>query len=137
MKKLSLILGLVLVTGLMIHDAYEFVVTDQGLRYYLSEPKRLLYVLALALAGGMVAWVISRLSPQAQRGLKLSALGLFALALTTFLGLFVFYSIRLSDAITSSAIGWVVAALAMFGGLATVFWCEFWRVWKTGSTKFL
>jgi len=43
----------------------------------------------------------------------------------------------LSDAITSSAIGWVVAALAMFGGLATMFWYEFVRVWKTGSTKFL
>ncbi len=137
MKKLPLICGLALVTGLMIHDAYGFIVTDQGLRYYLSEPKRLLYVLGLALVGGVVAWVISRLSPQAQRGLRLLALGIFALALTAFLGLFVYFSLKLPDVMTSGATGWLVSALVMFGSLAIVFWCEFVRVWKTGRTRFL
>jgi len=56
MRRIPLILGLVLITGLIIHDIYEFFVTNEGIRYFSSEPKRLLYVMLLGVAGGIVAF---------------------------------------------------------------------------------
>ncbi len=130
-------MGLALISTLMIHDIYEFAVTNEGVHYYFPEPKRLIYVLGLALAGGGVALVLSRLSPQVQRGLKLLGLGLFALGLTAFFTLFAFYSLKLSGALTASANGWTALAVAIFGSLAALCWFEFVRVWRTGTTAFL
>jgi len=63
MRRIPLILGLVLITGLIIHDVYDFFVTNEGLAYFSAKPTRLLYVMLLGVAGGLVAFGISRLSP--------------------------------------------------------------------------
>ena len=52
MRPVPLILGLVLITGLIIHDVYEFFVTNEGIRYFSSEPQRLLNVTLLGVVGG-------------------------------------------------------------------------------------
>ena len=70
MRRIPLILGLVLIAALIVHDVYEFFVTNEGIRYFSSEPSRLLYVILLGIAGGMVALGISRISPASQRKLK-------------------------------------------------------------------
>jgi hypothetical protein len=62
MRRLPLILGLALIVALTIWEIYDFFVTNEGVRYFSSEPGRLVYVVLLALAGGLVAFAISRLS---------------------------------------------------------------------------
>jgi len=81
MRRISLVLGLVLLTGMGIHNIFEFVVINDGIHYFSSEPIRLVYGVLLGVAVGIVALGISRLSPDVQRNLKLFALGGFGLFL--------------------------------------------------------
>ena len=134
MRRVPLILGLVLITGLIIHDIYEFIVTNEGIRYFSSEPIRLAYVVLLGVAGGMIALGISRLSPASQRRLKLFALGAFGLFLigaAVFAG-WLFYSVRTAPIFYGgAAIGWMAFAGFIAAALAAglVLW-EFSRVWR-------
>ena len=137
MKKLVPILALAVVPALLIHDAYQFVVTDEGMRYYTSEPRRLLYVVCLALGGGLVALLLSRLSPQLQRGLKLSAIGLLGSAFTIFVGLFAFFGLRVTELLTLKDAALMATGFVAFGGMAAYFWFEFIHLWRTGKTRFM
>jgi hypothetical protein len=132
MRRIPLILGLVLITGLIIHDLYEFVVTNEGIRYFSSEPIRLAYVVLLGVAGGIVAFGISRLSPESQRNLKLFALGVFGLFLiggAVFTG-YLFWLLRTAPIIYDGAAwGWVLAGFISAALAAGVVSWEFSRVW--------
>ena len=98
MRRVPLILGLVLIAALIIHDIYEFFVTNEGIRYFSSEPRRLPYVVLLGIAGGIVAFGISRFSPASQRKLKLTALGGFGVLLVGALTFFGYVSYLLAIA---------------------------------------
>jgi hypothetical protein len=133
MRRISLILGLVLITVLIIHDLYEFFVTNQGLSYFSSEPRRLLYVVLLAVSGGVVALGISRLSPGSQRTLKLAALGTFGAAIVSVLGLFAYHLARLLPMMREAGVwGLIAAALVFlsFSVVAVLVWLEFRQVWR-------
>ncbi|HOC57188.1 MAG TPA: hypothetical protein PKI20_16335 [Verrucomicrobiota bacterium] len=52
MRRIPLILGLMLITGMLIQDIYEFFVTNEGIHHFSSKPSRLLYVMLLGVAGG-------------------------------------------------------------------------------------
>lgn len=67
MRRLPLILGLTLIVAMTAWEVYRFFVTHEGIRYFSSEPRRLVLVILLGLAGGVVALGISRLSPGSQR----------------------------------------------------------------------
>ena len=133
MRRIPIILGLVLITGLIIHDIYEFVVTNEGIRYYSSEPIRLACVVLLGVTGGIVAFGISRLSPDSQRNVKLFVLGGFGLFLiggAVFMG-YLFYSLRTAPLVYDSAVwGWVLAGCISAALAAGVVSWEFTRVWR-------
>ena len=133
MGRIPLIFGLVLIIGLIIHDIYEFVVTNEGIRYFSSEPIRLAYVVLLGVMGGIIALGISRLSPDSQRNLKLFALGGFGLFLiggAVFMG-YLFYSLRTAPTVhDGTAWGWVLAGFISAALAAVVVSCEFNRVWR-------
>jgi hypothetical protein len=93
MRRLPLILGLALIVAMTVREVYDFFVTNAGIHYFSSEPRRLLYVLLLGAAGGVAAFMISRLSPNSQRALKLTALGAFGTFLIAVLGLFAYHLI--------------------------------------------
>ncbi len=90
MRHLPLLLGITLIVGMTIWEVSDFFVTNEGVRYFSSEPRRLVPVVLLGLAGGVVALVISRLSPRSQRTLKLAALGTFGALLLFTLALFAY-----------------------------------------------
>jgi peptidoglycan/LPS O-acetylase OafA/YrhL len=121
MRRLALILGLVLIAALTIQAGYDFILTSEGLRYFSSEPRRLLDVMFLGIAGGMIALGISRLSPASQRKLKLVALGGFlALALAS-----------AAATVTEAGMwGWAAAALVSLVVTAGSLYLEFRRVWR-------
>jgi len=131
MRRVPLILGLVLITALMVHDVYEFFVTNNGVHYYLSEPRRLLYVMLLGVAGGVVAFGTSRLSPGSQRKLKLVGLGLFGSFLTGFLIVFAYHVAWLVSMVTKASMwGWVGGTWLCLAVVAGCVWLEFRQVWR-------
>jgi hypothetical protein len=131
MRRIPLIVGLVLVAAMIVHDVYEFFITNEGIRYFSSEPRRLLYVMLLGIAGGMVAFGISRFSPASQRKLKLMALGGFGVLLVGALAFFGYLSYLLATAPLKQAQlwGWVAAAFCSVAVAAVLVWLEFWQVW--------
>ena len=133
MRRMPLILGLVLITGLIIHDIYEFFVTNEGIRYFSSEPRRLLYVMLLGVVGGIVAFGISRLSPTSQRSLKLTALGGFGIFLVGAIAFFGYLLCLLGAgpiAWGAGMWGCIAAGFVSVAVTAWVVWLEFRQVWR-------
>lgn len=132
MRRIPLIVGLALIAGLIIRDIYEFLVTNEGVRYFSSAPRRLLYVLLLGIGGGIVAFVISRLSPASQRSLKLLALGGFGCLLVAATGFFGYLLCSLPAApLTEAHLGWSIAAVfCSMAAVAVLVWLEFRQVWR-------
>ncbi len=131
MRRFPLIVGLVLITALVIHDIYEFFVTNEGIRYFSSEPKRLLYVIFLGVVGGLVALGISRLSPDSKRMLKLAALGVFGIFLTGGVGFFAFVIASTGPMIREAGMfWWVIAGLLGMCVAVGLVWLEFRRMWR-------
>ena len=131
MRRLPLIIGLALIVALTVRESYDFFATNEGVRYFSSEPRRLLHVMLLGLAGGLVAFGISRLSPGSQRTLKLTVLGTFGTLLLGVLGLFAFHLTWAAPMVSEAGMwGWIAAALASFAVLAGLVWFEFRQVWR-------
>ncbi len=131
MRRLPLILGLALIVAGTVREVYDFFVTNEGIRYFSSEPRRLLYVLLLGVAGGMVAFGISRLSPGSQRTLKLAVLGTFGVFLIAGLGLFAYHLTWAAPMVTEAGMwGWIVALFTSFAVIAGLLWLEFRKVWR-------
>lgn len=131
MRRLPLILGVTLIVAMTIWEVYDFFVTNEGVTYFSSEPRRLVPVVLLGLAGGVVAFGISRLSPGSQRTLKLAALGAFGTALVFALAIFAYSVARFSSMVgEGGAWGWMAAAFASLAVLAILVWFEFRQVWR-------
>jgi hypothetical protein len=105
---------------------------NETIQYFASEPHRLLYVAAIAVAGGIVALGFSRLSPHTQRRVWDFAWGAAASILTAFVGYFTFRLASLSSLVVESGGStWVVLGLLLFVAIAAYLWFEFYRAWKT------
>ncbi len=55
-------------------DAYEFVATNTGIDYFASQPRRLMLVMVIGVAGGIATLGLGRLSVKSQGRLKLATL---------------------------------------------------------------
>lgn len=132
MRRTSLILGLVLIAGLIVHDVYQFFVTNEGIQYFSARPSRLLYVLLLGIAGGVVALGINRLSPASRHRLKLMAAGGFGSLLVAALIFFghLLYLLASSPPIETQLWGWIVAAFCSVAVAGVLVWIEFLKVWR-------
>ena len=132
LRRVPLILGLALLATLTVEDIREFFVTNEGIRYLSSEPQRLLYVMGLGVAGGMVALGVSRLSAVSQRRLKLTALLAGGISLTVALlsCLIPAAAFLARDVGNLKLIAGAVASFAVVGGLLC--W-EFFRVWRRAA----
>ena len=131
MRKLSLILGLMLLVVLIAWEAYDFLTTNDGVGYFTSHPLRLLYVVGIGVVGGILALAFSRLSPVARRTLRLTALGGFGACVTAFLAIFTARLASFAAMVTESgAWGWVVAALVSLSVITVLVWLEFYLVWR-------
>jgi H+/Cl- antiporter ClcA len=136
MKKWSIIIAAALVaTWLLVDMVHEFF-ANETIQYFSSEPHRLLYVAAIGIVGGFAALGFARLSPRAQRRVRIFAWGAAASILTTFVGYFAFRLASLSPLVVESGgSAWVVLALLLFSAIAAYLWFEFCRTLKTGVTQ--
>jgi hypothetical protein len=134
MKRWSIIIAAALVAvWLIVTTVRDF---SDAVRHFSSQPSDLLYVLSIAIFGGFSALVFTRLSPRAQRHVRVFAWGAAASTLTAFVGYFVFRLVALSSlVIESGGSAWVVLALLLFSAIAAYLWFEFYRAWKTGVSQ--
>lgn len=128
MRRLLLILVPSLFVAMIAWELYDFLVTNNGVRYYSSEPRRLVVVVLLSIAAGIVAFGISRLSPGSQRSLKLATLGTLGIFLLCALGLSACFLVRADPMVGQRGIWvWVVVGFAVTAVLVGL---EFRHAWK-------
>jgi hypothetical protein len=136
MKKLSVIIAAALMGFWLVVSTIREFFANETIQYFSSAPHRLLYVAAIAVVGGVAALVIDRLSPQAQRGVKLFSWGGAASLLTLFWGYMLYQTVSLSDLIIANAgVGWMAIALLFCATIAAYLWFEFYRTWKTSVSE--
>ena len=131
MRIIPLILGLAFVAVLSSLEVHDFFVTNDGISYFASHPRRLLYVAAIGIAGGLLALAFSRVSSVSRRVLKLAALGGFGACVTGYLAVFAARLASWPPMDTEFAIwGGVVAMLGSLSIVAALVWLEFYLVWS-------
>lgn len=131
MQKIPLILGLMLLAALTVWEAYGFLVTNDGVGYFASHPRRLLYAVAIGVGGGFLTLAFSRVSPVTLRTLRLAALGGFAACVTLFLTIFATRLVSFAPMVTEAGMwGWVIAGLVSLLAVAALVWFEFYSVWR-------
>ena len=134
MKKLGMILlastaGVWLLVSL-VRDFFD------SIQYYSTEPRRLLYVLGLAIVGGLGALALARLSRDAQRRVRLCAWGVAASALTLCITYMVNRLLSLfSVVVESGAMVGVLLVLLLLAVIAAYLWFEFSRARKEESSR--
>jgi hypothetical protein len=124
-----IIVALVVICALadLIHEFYA----NDTLNYFASEPRRLLYVAGIAVAGGLLALASPRLSRQAQRSFRLFGWGAAASLLTAFCGYAIYQSVSLSPVIVAnSGAGWLLLVPLLLGAMAAYLWFEFFCAWR-------
>jgi hypothetical protein len=126
MRHIVIIFGVVLGSVLFVHGIYEFCTEDAGILYFSSHPDRMVYVMLLAVSGGLIALGISRLSPDSQRRLKLFALGGFGTILVAGLGFFAYLLWVLPD----GSVDWAEARFVGGAWTAGLVWTEFRKLWR-------
>jgi hypothetical protein len=130
MKRWSVIIGAVVACAWLVIDLVREFFANETFRYFSTEPVRLLYVAGVAICGGVAAWVFDRLSPRAQRSVKIFAWGATAGTLTAFIAWLGVGLASLATAGIQSHGGLVLVAMLLFSGIATYLWFEFYRALK-------
>lgn len=134
MTTTRILVALVFLVAMTGWEFYGFVVEDQGLRYFASDPRRLLLPLVIGVVGGVLALGVSQFSPGIKRNWKLAVLGGVAVLQTALLaGLGMVARSVLTGEIPyldAATKRWLVAglvSLAISGGFS---WLELYRAWK-------
>ena len=130
MKRWSIIIGAAVVAAWLVIDLVREFVANETFRYFSSEPVRLLYP-GIATCGGFAAWGFDRLSPRAQRSVKIFAWGAAAGTLTTFIAWLGLSLASLATTGIESHGRLVLVAMLLFSGIAACLWFEFYRALKT------
>ena len=130
MKKWCIIIAAALVFAWLVVDTVREFLANETIQYFSSEPLRLLYVAAVAIAGGFAALGFTRLSPRTQPRIKVFALCAVASTLTVFIGHFAFCMASPSSIVVESPAR-LVLALLVFSACAAYLWLEFFRASKS------
>ncbi len=131
MKRWVTIIVVALVVICALADLIREFYANDTINYFSSEPRRLLYVSGIAVAGGLLALAFSRLSGPAQRSVRLFGWGAAASLLTAFCGYAVYQSVSLLPVIVAnSGTGWLLLVPLLLATTATYLWFEFYRTWK-------
>ena len=136
MKRLTIIIAAALVATWLVVDTVREFFANETIRYFSSEPHRLLYVAAIAIAGGFAALGFSRLSPRSQRHVRVFAWGAAASTLTAFAGYFAFCFMSLSSFIAESGgPAWILLVPLIFSSISAYLWFEFYQALKLGVLR--
>jgi hypothetical protein len=131
-----LVLGGGLIVVALLWCLYEFVVINDGIAYYASNPGRLLYAILAGLIAGAVAVGIGRMSPKAQHRLKVAGLATLGTVLILAI-LAVVWVLRSAGPMPEEMgfRGWSVAGFLGWLVATVLVWLEFRRVLRQGRRQ--
>jgi hypothetical protein len=132
MKKfVAIVLFALFVILPVINIVQEFIANDT-MHYFREQPSRLLLVAAIGIAGGLVAFMMCRLSSRRQRQIKLLTLGVTASFVTVTGGCFTILLAGLPPQIDLgiSKIRMILTVVLCVVAVAGVLWFEFYQVFK-------
>ena len=136
MKRWSIIIVAALVAAWLVVDMVREFFANETIEYFSSHPRRLLYVAAIAIIGGLAARSFDRLSPHAKRHVIVFAWGAAAVTLTALAGYFTFCFISISSFLVESGSTFGILLVPLiFSGIAAYLWLEFYRALKTGVSR--
>jgi hypothetical protein len=141
MKRWSKIAAAVMIAIFAVKDLVHDFVSNDTVGYYSAEPHQLLYVAAIAIAVGLAVLGFTRLSPRAQRHVRVIACGSAAGALTVIAGDSAYTVIRLSSLLVQSGstvrllLMPLLLVLLMLSGIAAYFWYECFHALKIRDTR--
>ena len=127
MKKLAVIIAVALFAIFAIADIVHDLAINDPVHYFSEQPHQLLVVAAIAITGGLVAFIFYRLSPHYRRRVKLITLGSAASFVTACGVYFGYQFLRLS-----LCSGYTLAlAFLCVGTVASLLWLEFYQNLRT------
>ena len=131
MKKLCVIILFIAFAIFAVVDTIHDFRTNDPIDYFSQQPSRLLFVAAIAIAGGLAMFAFYRLSPSWQRRMKFLALGLAASFLAAFTGYMLYVLVRSLSffGIAKSPLYFILIPMC-FGAIDALLWYEFYRVSK-------
>lgn len=134
MKRWLILSGTALVAvGLLALTVRDLV---ESVRYFASEPRNLLDIVAIGLLGGFTAFVFDRLSPRIQSRFRIIAWGAAAGAATLMVGYIGFGMASLFPLPLGSSEAAAVCLVMLSSSLSLVWlWFEFYQAWKTGGAR--
>jgi hypothetical protein len=121
----------------LVHDF----VSNDTVGYYSAERHQLLYVAAIAIAVGLAVLGFTRLSPRAQRYVRVIACGSAAVTLTAIAGDSAYTVIRLSSLLVQSGstvrllLMPLLLVLLMLSGIAAYLWYECFHALKIRDSR--
>jgi|SRR5665213_1108722 len=131
MKKLGVIILFVAFAIYAVLDTIHDFRTNDPIQYFSQQPSSLLWVAAIAIVGGLVAFVFFRLSPLWQRRAELLALGLAASFLAAFTGYMLYVLARcLSFFGIFYCPLYFIFIPVCFGIIDALLWYIFYRVYR-------
>ena len=128
MKKLVGIILATAITTFAIADAIHGFISSDGIHYFSEQPHRLLFVAVIGIAGGVIAFGFSTLSPGLRRGVKLALLGsgaTFVMLGGGYLSLLIWDMPARFDSAIPRHIPWLLALGTI--GIAGILWFEFYQ----------
>ena len=134
MKRWSALLVIIVIVVWMLFNTIHDFFANDTIQYFSTEPRRLLYVVAIGIIGGLLTWCFERLSSRSKRRVRIFSLGVAAVTLTAFAGYFTFCALSLASfIIESGGTVWVLFVPLFIFGFAAYFWLEFYRACKPNT----
>ena len=128
--------AVVAITIFAVADLVHDFVTNDPIGFFAAKPHQLLYVAAIAIAGGLAALSFDRLSSRAKRQVQIFAWGAAA-STTTFMAVYFaccFFSVS-SFVIKTANMGGILIVPLIISGFAAYLWFEFYRALRTGIPR--
>jgi hypothetical protein len=139
MKKLAMIAAIAVFAIPALFDLIRNFANPIG--YYSEYPSRLLWVAAIAITAGLVAWSYYKLPPRAQEHARTISLVMAASVATAALGYFIYAFFSLASIVARhggsfwSPLSMVLPVLLMSLAVSGFCWAAIWRVWRKGVSR--
>ena len=129
MRKLPFILVLIFFVVLTATEVGDFLVRDEGVSYFKNDWRRLLYILAIGLMGGLFFGLFTLLSKKMQARIKFMVSGFTAFCCTCFTIFFLAEMVRLGVwASQNRNSAEIVSIFASAAVVNAVLWLECWML---------
>jgi hypothetical protein len=111
-------------------------IASEPIRFFSGQPRQLFWVMGIAIIGGLLAFLFSRLSLRTKRKVKLVVVGLTATLLPTFYGYIAYQLAKLFVEMRAPEVPVFVflKVMARSLGASALLWILFYRIYRNRVT---